>query len=139
MTQTPQQAPEEQQAKHLWECKHAYCCAESNYYAPGREQPFTSHKSFADFFAEEGDSDKDYNLLFRWDWEEMDPETGESNYNGDDYYRNGRLLLFFMGQRKGLYRWVEVEVCRADEPMVIEYLTPRLRYLQELWAPLACI
>lgn len=94
------------------------------------------HESFADFLAEERDADKDYNLLFRWDWQEEDEETGENNYNNDDYYRNGKLLLFFMGQRKGLYRWCEVEVCRADEPAVIEYLAPRWRHMQELWAPL---
>lgn len=122
--------------KHLWECSHNYYCNESNFFAPGNRQPFTSHKSLAEFLAEEADADMDWNLLFRWDWREEDPETSKCNYSGDDYYRNGRLLLFFMGQRKGLYRWVEVQVCRADEAEVIKYLMPRWAHLQKLWAPL---
>jgi hypothetical protein len=126
-------------AKHLWECDHSYYCNEGNYFSSNADEPFMSHESFADFLSEEGESDKDYNLLFRWDWKEVDEETGECNFYGDNYYRNGKLLLFFMGQRKGLYRWVEVEVCRADEPSVIKYLAPRWQHMQELWAPLACV
>jgi len=118
--------------RHLWECRHPYYCEEENYYS---KDAMRSFKSFKGFFDEEGDADMDYNLLFRWDWLEEDPETGESNYSGDDYYRNGRLLLFFMGQRKGLYRSVSVEVCRADEPKVIEYLRLRWEHMQLLWAP----
>jgi hypothetical protein len=128
-------ATDSTQIKHLWECDHDYYCSESNFFAPGNRQPFTSYKSLAEFLAEEADADMDWNLLFRWDWKEEDPETGECNYSGDDYYRNGRLLLFFMGQRKGLYRWVEVQVCRADEAEVIKYLMPRWAHLQKLWTP----
>lgn len=127
-------------SKHLWEVGHPYYCNESNYYAPGNDQPFARYKSFADFMAEEGDSDMDYNLLFRFDWtEECYDEEGEERppFNGDVNYRNGELKLFWMGQRKGLYRWTVVEVCRADEPAVIEFLRPRLAYLLSLWAPLA--
>lgn len=57
-------------------------------------------------------------------------------FNGDGNYRGGVLKVFFMGQRKGLYRYATVEVCRADEPMVIEYLRPRLQHLMQLWSPL---
>jgi len=122
----------------LWEVKHDYYCAESNFYARGDQQPFQSYKRLADFLAEEGDADLDWNLVFRWDWkEDPDEEAGISAYNGDDNYRNGKLLLFIMNQRKGLYRWVEVSVCRADEPAVIEYLRPRWEHLQKLWAPLS--
>ena len=124
-----------QPAKHLWECQHSYYCSEYNYYS---DKTYKEFESFAEFLAEEGDSDMDYNLLFRWDWKEKDSETGECNYNGDNYYRNGKLLLYFMGQRKGLYRCADIEVCRADEGDVIKYLTPRWRYMQELWAPFAC-
>lgn len=118
--------------KHLWECEHQYYCSEENYFD---NDTTTSHKSFDDFLAEEGDADMDYNLVFRWDWTEEDEETGECNYKGDDYYRNGKLSIFFMGQRKGLFRSVTVDVCRADEPKVIEYLKPRWEHMQALWAP----
>jgi hypothetical protein len=121
--------------KHLWEVDHPYYCNQGSYWAPGNNQPMQRHRSFADFIAEEGDAELDYNLVFRWDWiEGAGYELPE--YNGDDNYRNALLLIFFMGQRKGLYRWAEVEVCRNDEPAVIEYLRPRLEHLLSLWEPL---
>jgi hypothetical protein len=123
------------EAKRLYEVKHAYYCNEGNYFASGADRPMASYPTWALFVAAEGDSDMDYNLLFRWDWQEGDEE--ESNFTGDIYYRNGKLLLFWMGQRKGLYRWSEVSVCRADEPAVREWLQPRLDYLVALWSPLS--
>ena len=120
---------------HLWEVKHAYYCNEGNYFARGDQQPHMKYRNWAEFIAEEGDSDFDYNLLFRWDWKEEN-DNGEATFNGDVNYRNGRLFLFWMGQRKGLYRWTEIEVCRADEPAIREWLQPRLNYLMKLWAPL---
>lgn len=118
-------------SKHLWEVDHPYYCNEGNYYAGGREQPNTHYKSWADFMSEFGDADFDMNLLFRWDWSE-----DETPFNGDANYRNGELAVFWMGQRKGLYFWSTVEVCRADEPAVIEFLRPRLKHLLKLWEPL---
>lgn len=118
-------------SKHPWEVKHEYYCNDAEYWR--------KYESFEDFQEEEGDSDMDYNLLVRWDWEEEDGETGEPNYNGDDYHRNGKLKLYFVSQRKGLLRSVDVEVCRADEKEVIEYLTPRLQHLHKLWEPLSLL
>ncbi|MBK9497393.1 MAG: hypothetical protein IPO08_23305 [Xanthomonadales bacterium] len=120
--------------KHLWEADHSYYCNEGNYFANDTCEAY--YKSFADFIAAEGDIDPDYNLLFRWDWIEGDGE-GEPNFNGDNNYRNGKLKLFWMGQRKGLYRWSIVEVCRNDEASVIEFLRPRMQHLVSLWEPLA--
>jgi hypothetical protein len=123
------------ETKHLWEVEHAYYCNEGNYYA--RESVESSYRSWADFLAENGDADMDYNLLFRWDWQERDDETGEPNFNGDVNYRNGTLLLFWLGQRKGLYRYSTVSVCRADEPAVLDYLRPRWEHLRSLWEPVS--
>lgn len=127
----------EETQTRLWEVDHPYYCAEGNYFARGpAEQPTTSFKTWAEFVEAQGDAQMDYNLLFRWDWRE-----GEGwelpPFNGDVYYRNGRLMLFFMGQRKGLYRWVTIEVCRADEPAIRDWLRPRFAYLLTLWAPFA--
>jgi len=121
--------------KHLWEVDHPYYCNEGNYFASSQECG-DEFKSFADFLSEHGDSDFDLNLVFRWDWSEQDENTGEPNYNGDDNYRNGKLKIFWMGQRKGLYRWSIVEVCRADEPAVIAFLKPRWEHMKLLWEPI---
>jgi hypothetical protein len=121
-------------SQHLWEVKHTYYCNEGNYYA--RESVGAHYKSLASFLVEEGDADIDYNLVFRWDWVE-----GEDHdlppYNGDVNYRSGVLKVFFMGQRKGLYRYATVEVCRADEEGVIAYLSPRMGHLLQLWSPIS--
>lgn len=119
--------------KHLWEVDHPYYCNEGNYFA---NDCGNNYKSFQDFIAENADSDFDMNLVFRWDWKEEDHETGDANFNGDVNYRNGTLKIFWMGQRKGLYRYTLVEVCRADEDAVIEFLKPRLAHLMRLWEPL---
>lgn len=120
----------EEVKKHLWEVDHSYYCNRGNYYAPDR------YRSWAEFIAEYADADFDLNLVFRWDWLEG-PDWGLPEFNGDANYRNGLLLVFWMGQRKGLYHWSEVEVCRADEPAVVEFLRPRMQHLLGLWEPLS--
>lgn len=112
----------------LYETEHAFYCNEGNYFARPAEQPHGEYKSWACFLAEEGDCDFDLNLLFRWDWDE------DGVYNGDPNYRNAELRLYWIGQRKGLYRWTTVEVCRADEPAVREWLERRWTHLQKLWS-----
>lgn len=115
---------------HLWEAKHSYYCEEANYFARGPDQPGNEYLSWADFFEAEGDSDPDMNLLFRWDWREADPdETSWGN-------KEETLMLYWMGQRKGLYRWTAVRVSKDDEPAIRKWLTGRLEHLLELWAPL---
>jgi hypothetical protein len=117
--------------KHLWEVDHPYYCSESNYYKAGL---CDHHKTLASFIEEFGDSDMDLNLVFRFDWKEGE-DSGAIEYNGDDYYRNGLLQIFFMGQRKGLYFCHEIEVCRADEPAVLAFLQPRFEKMLQLWEP----
>ncbi|WP_175795953.1 hypothetical protein [Burkholderia anthina] len=125
---------------HLWEAKHPYYCTEGQYFSSqSSHQTVWPFKSWADFIDEMGDADMDYNMLFRWDWEEpTEDDDGEplAGFNGDPYYRNGKLKLFFMAQRKGFHTCSVIEVCRADEPAVREYLKPRLAHLMALWAPL---
>lgn len=115
--------------KHLWEIDHAYYCNEGNYYSTECGEHF---KSFSDFMYANGNSDFDYNLVFRFDWVEGEDE-GASEFNGDVNYRNGLFKVFWMGQRKGIYRYSVVEVCRADEEKVLEFLKPRWEYMKELW------
>lgn len=123
-------------SKHLWEARHPYYCTEGQYFVnQSAHQTIWEFKSWSDFLAEMGESDMDYNLLFRWDWDERDCE-GNSTYTGDDNYRNGKLKLFFMYQRKGYHSTSIVDVCRADEAAVRAFLEPRLDHLRSIWAPL---
>ncbi|WP_454695714.1 hypothetical protein [Achromobacter aegrifaciens] len=124
-------------SKHLWEVDHSYYCTEGQFFTTQvNHQTIWPFSSWADFIAEMGDADLDYNMLFRWDWDEQD-DDGNPTFNGDPYYRNGKLKLFFMVQRKGFHSCSIVDVCRADEPAVIQYLQPRLAHLVSLWEPLA--
>lgn len=127
------------EVKHLWDVDHPYYCNEGNYFARGTECS-SHHQRWQDFIAAEGDGDLDMNLVFRFDWdaphEDEDPEK-PIVWQGDEYYRDSVLKLFYMGQRKGLYRWVTVDVCRADEPAVREWLNIRWEHMRKLWEPLS--
>lgn len=116
---------------HLWEADHAYYCSESNYFAT-YDKTVTEYKSWAEFAAVEGDADMDYNLIFRWDWSLIDSEAEPPE---DDHYRGYNLTVFWMGQRKGLFRCTIVQVCRADEKAVVDFLRPRWEYMRKLWEP----
>lgn len=117
---------------HLWEVKHSYYCSESNFYS---SEPYNRYGSWPEFVSGMGAADLDMNLVFRWDWTEGDDEA--SNFNGDPYYRNGTLQLFYMVQRKGIFSCHEVSVCRADEPAVIAFLKPRWEHMRALWEPVS--
>ena len=109
----------------LWEVKHPYYAEEGNY---AMKDCHVEYGSWADFVEEEGDSDLDYNLVYRWDWRLPD---------ADDEEPCEVLKIYFMGQRKALCRSVEVAVTKADEEAVRAYLLPRWEKLRELWAPLS--
>ena len=123
----------------LWEIDHPYYCNEGNYFASG-DKTMAYYESWSNFVDSEGDADLDMNLIFRFDW--VPPyEDGDSEkpikWVGDENYRDSTLKLFYMGQRKGLYRYAEVEVCRADEPAVREWLKVRWDHMKKLWEPLS--
>jgi hypothetical protein len=128
-------------SKNLWEVKHPYYCEGQNFFRrlDSSTQTEFEYKTFALFLSEWGEADKDYNLLFRWDWKDWkeENEDGSLNFNGDVNYRNGELILTFMTQRKGYHAQCRVEVCRADEPAVIEYLRPHWDHMKSLWEPLS--
>lgn len=116
--------------KKLWEINHPYYCSESNYFAPPGDCSM-HYKSWNDFYEENGDADDDYNLIFRFDWEK-DEEVSDKY---DDNYRDSILKIFYLGQRKGIYRWVTVEVCNADEPIIREWLKGKWEHMKKLWEP----
>lgn len=120
---------------HLWDVDHPYYCNEGNHFAAGCGDHFRSWLEFAE---STDDQDLDMNLVFRWDWQapRKDGDPGNPvDWHGDEYYRDSILKVFYMGQRKGIYRWVTVEVCRADEPAVREWLQKRFDHMLKLWEP----
>jgi len=114
---------------HLWEIEHPYYCEESNFYASLNSQPSKRYGSWAEFYRDKGESDPDMNLLFRWDWRLADPECLKWHNKKEE------LVLYWMGQRRGLYNWSYVEVTAADEPVVTEWLKARFEHLKKLWEP----
>lgn len=124
---------------HLWDVDHPYYCNEGNYFASPKEC-CVAYQRWQDFITEQGENDLDMNLLFRWDWDAPRKDGEFANpveWQGDENYRDCTLKLFFMGQRKGYYRWVTVDVCRADEPAVCAWLQVRWEHMKTLWAPFA--
>lgn len=125
--------------RRLWEFDHPYYCNEGNYFASGHEC-HAHYERWQDFENEQGDADLDMNLVFRFDWEAPRKDDDPCNpieWRGDEYYRDSLLKLFYLGQRKGLYRWVTVDVCRADEPAVRKWLQVRWDHMRLLWEPLS--
>jgi len=117
--------------KKLWEVEHPYYCNQNNYFDNGCFEQCDSWASFVD-----ENEDLDMNLVFRWDWELLIDKDGKPMpMNPDPYYRDGKLLIFYIGQRKGLFRSVEIAVCQADEPMIREWLLIRYEHLKKLWSP----
>jgi hypothetical protein len=126
-------------AVRLWEVDHPYYCEPSNYYS---NNTCSRYGSWTEFLSEEGALDLDMNLAFRFDWKplaycEDEAEVAAWHAKHDDYYRAYELSIFWMGQRKGIYRSTQISVCRADEPAVREWLTVRWEHLQLLWQPIA--
>lgn len=109
---------------HLWEVDHSYYCAQNNYYSNECTHEYESWEAFLDEF---GETDMDYNLVFRWDWRDS---------NDPDYeLEQDQLQIFFMHQRKGRFVTAFISVDKSDEPRVIEWLKPRYEHLMALWSP----
>jgi hypothetical protein len=120
-------------SKNLWEIDHPYYCTEGCYYV-GRDKYADVHAnwaSWADFVEAWGDSDPDYNLLFRWDWERPDPADYEP-----DPVPGDQLQLFFFMQRKAKPFSHTVAVTEADQPAVREWLQFKADHMRKLWEPL---
>lgn len=116
---------------HLWEVNHPYYCHESS-------TPTVLWDTWQEFIQDGmGSSDTEYNFLFRWDWQPpLDTDYEGVEWTGDETTRDSLLKLFFVLQRKGIFRCQEVRVCRNDEPAVRTWLEKRLTHLLKVWEPL---
>lgn len=126
--------------KPLWEIDHPYYCSESNYFSNDCNVRYGSWQAFHE---SEGGNDFDMNLVFRWDWEPndyvSDPTAEKLREYADrfgDKDHAWTLKVFWMGQRKGIFRCTEVQVCKADEPAIRAWLTKRAEHMRKLWEPL---
>jgi hypothetical protein len=61
-------------------------------------------------------NDPDLNLLYRFDWDEWDPQ------DGDDEATYALLKLYYVMQRKACTFSVTITVSRDDEPEICEWL-----------------
>ena len=125
---------------HLWEIDHPYYSAEGNFFS---NDYHTEYSSWQGFMQAEGDNDLDMNLLFRWDWKEddyLDPDglAARQEYAARFGERDHAwtLWLFWVLQRKGIYRVTSMPVCKGDEPAVREYLATRAAHMRLVWEPL---
>ncbi|WP_030149529.1 hypothetical protein [Mycetocola saprophilus] len=128
------------ETKHLWEHNHSYYCTEGCYFVGGREYHLVhaKHESWADFMDDWGDSDPDYNLLFRWDWVREDPADYAYEIAEDPSFEipGDTLKLFFFLQRKAKPFSHHIAVKPEDEPAVREWLTAKAEHMRGIWAPL---
>ena len=113
--------------KNLWDVDHPYYCAENNFFS---NDYVTEYESWDDFYSSEGHADQDMNCVFRWDWDTYNP--ADDDEEGDI---ENTLKLFYMLQRKGIFRIVLVKVQREDEPKIKEWLKLQYEYMQKLWEP----
>lgn len=130
--------------QHLWEIKHPYYCSETNYFSNDCTLHFSS---WADFLMEFGNADKDFNFLFRWDWNTFEDEVWEGEehhvwpwlkpYEGEDDEQTDILHLCFMQQRKGKYVHVMMPVRRSEEGFIRSYLTGYWEHMNKVWEGVA--
>lgn len=115
-------------ALELKATKHNYYSSESNYYVGGRENygrnDYDSWEMFKeDWLFSDGTIDDDLNHLFRFDILESEENPG-----------NFTLWLFFILQRKGIYRPVHINtITEADLPEIEEFLSKRWEYMKSQW------
>lgn len=113
---------------------HSYYCSESNYYVNGYDNfGRREYDTWADF-KKEGVSlpeemfDDDLNLVFRFDITESEEIPG-----------NFGLWLFFLLQRKGIYRPVWIKNITVEDMSEIEsFLAERWEYMKNQWKEFSC-
>lgn len=110
--------------------KHSYYCSSNNYFSNDCTYEFNT---VDDFLSEMGESDMDYNLIFRFDITKYDPE----DYYEDEIPKEGYYAeIFNMQQRKGKFCCLRIlSVKEEDVDKLVDYLKPRFEHLKELWKP----
>lgn len=122
---------------------HKYYCSETNYYVGNRNGEnygrceYDTWKEFYENWipwsksdGNDPEIDWDYNLLFRFDINQKEDDEGNKL---DDYFLN----LFFILQRKGIFRPVIVHsIKKEDMPYIEKTLKSAWGYVSDLWKEL---
>ena len=111
----------------LQKTNHSYYCSESNYYVSVKQNygrsDYRSWDEFKNDWIFNGEFDDDLNHLFRFDIFETEGIPG-----------NFSMHLYFMLQRKGIFRPVIIENITQEDVMEIEvFLKDRWTYMQRQW------
>lgn len=120
-------------SKYLWEYMHPYCAADGS--------EIMEYKSWKDYIAEWGNVRDDLNLVYRWDFEQVEgiPECIPMKRHPDPSYRAYKLTITIIQQRKSIIYTLNVDVCENDMPAIKKYLKEKFDYLKELWKPIGDI
>ena len=107
--------------------KHSYYCSDKNYYASSSENfgrcDYGTWEEFKKEWLVNGSLDDDLNHLFRFDVFESEETQG-----------GFELFLFFILQRKGIFRPVRIHSITKDNLAEIEtFLSHRWQYLKSQW------
>ena len=109
----------------LAQTEHGYHCSLSNGFTGNDPESF---ETWEDFCADWADASDHLNLLFRFDINQKVDE------NDEDIIGDYQLDLFFVLQRKGIFKPVLVEhITEADLPEINEYLASKWDYLSDMW------
>ncbi|TAN48105.1 MAG: hypothetical protein EPN21_15670 [Methylococcaceae bacterium] len=111
--------------QRLYDFDHPYYCMPANSWFTGSEEYHHQYKSASAFIEKFGQSDTDLNLVFRWDWTNLDAD------------KVGTFYVWWIVQRKGFMVSAEMPVTAADEPLLAEWLRGRWLKLCELWMPIS--
>jgi hypothetical protein len=86
------------------------------------------YSSWKEFLEEWEDADDGMNYVVNWSWM---PKSDDETWHKDSYYRDGTLMILFVMQRKGFYNPQTIDVCKADEPAVKEYLKTKFEVIRD--------
>jgi len=120
------------ETRRLWEFGHPYYCANGNFFNAGQHELYESWREFA----ETGGcvlGDRDQSLLVRWDWHSWRRHP-DPDLRGDS---PDELHLFFILQRKALWRSVSITVTDEDEAAVRQFLEECGKTMAAIWEPVA--
>jgi len=113
---------------------HSYYSSDSNFYVNGTENFGRSDYETWEYFKEswlcaDGTLDDDYNHIFRFDI------INKVDEDGEEIKGEFELWLFFILQRKGIYRPVCIQsIYQSDMLEITDFLQKRFNYLKSQWS-----